>query len=321
MKDEKEEESGKPYDMGDEIDAMARGEMNYPLEDEEEDAERRDWDEKHPIVTGDDVERSAITGLMPIEAKRLKSRKENNMSEEKELTEDAEELMPIEAHTPVSQGTSYDLQPAGQFVPEVRPAEVIARAQEQAKSLMDIVEQQKLYAVIQGKKYLQVEAWQLLAAFNGLSIVIEETQEIEKDGSKGWESRCVIYNAEGRRVGAGEAQCMNDESKATWRKADDYARRSMAQTRAISKACRTILSFVVVLAGYEPTPYEEMSGVVFDNDDKVGLIEEIKHLAKQERIDNFLAQLSAMSGKEVTSLEQVSLAKLRDIVKSLRKNG
>jgi len=241
--------------------------------------------------------------------------------------EHQDEIVADAALVPVAQGANYDLQSSSQVVPEVRPAEVIARAQEQAKALMDIVEQQKLYAVIQGKKYIMVEGWQLLAAFNGLSIVIEETKEIEKDDSKGWEARCVIYNSEGREVGAGEAQCMNNESKATWQKADDYARRSMAQTRSISKACRTILSFVVVLAGYEPTPYEEMSGVVFADDknissecrNKVGLIEEIKHLAKQERIDNFLAQLSAKSGKEVTKLEQVSITKLKEIVTSLKK--
>jgi hypothetical protein len=37
--------------------------------------------------------------------------------------------------------------------------------------------------------------------------------------------------------------------------------RSMAQTRASAKAFRNVLAWVVVLAGYKPTPAEEMSGV------------------------------------------------------------
>jgi len=36
---------------------------------------------------------------------------------------------------------------------------------------------------------------------------------------------------------------------------------SMAQTRALAKALRNVLSWVVVLAGYKPTPSEEMDGV------------------------------------------------------------
>jgi hypothetical protein len=41
---------------------------------------------------------------------------------------------------------------------------------------------------------------------------------------------------------------------------------SMAQTRAGSKVLRSVLSWVVVLAGYRPTPAEEMDGV-FDRDE------------------------------------------------------
>jgi len=38
--------------------------------------------------------------------------------------------------------------------------------------------------------------------------------------------------------------------------------RSMAQTRAAAKALRNALAWVVVLAGYKPTPAEEMDGVI-----------------------------------------------------------
>jgi hypothetical protein len=41
--------------------------------------------------------------------------------------------------------------------------------------------------------------------------------------------------------------------------------RSMAQTRACAKALRSIFAWVVVLAGYKPTPAEEMTGHEFDD--------------------------------------------------------
>ena len=39
------------------------------------------------------------------------------------------------------------------------PKEVADGAAEQAKTLMDIVDQQNLFVLVQGKKYLMVEAW------------------------------------------------------------------------------------------------------------------------------------------------------------------
>ena len=45
---------------------------------------------------------------------------------------------------------------------------------------------------------------------------------------------------------------------------------SMAQTRAVSKAFRLALSWVMTLAGYEPTPAEEMKsgGLVCESTNK-----------------------------------------------------
>lgn len=160
---------------------------------------------------------------------------------------------PQQALVPIAQGTEYLVRA------ETTPTEVVARASEQARAVIDVVEKKKLYGNIKGKKFLTVEAWQLVAAFNGLSPVVEKVERTEHDGAQGWQARCVIYNAQGRQVGAGEAECLDDEDN--WRGKPDYQLKSMAQTRAVSKACRTILSFVVALAGYEVTPYEEMEGV------------------------------------------------------------
>ena len=50
--------------------------------------------------------------------------------------------------------------------------------------------------------------------------------------------------------------CMDDEKK--WKDSPAFQIRSMAQTRAAAKCLRNVLAWVVVMAGYAPTPAEEM---------------------------------------------------------------
>jgi hypothetical protein len=57
-------------------------------------------------------------------------------------------------------------------------------------------------------------------------------------------------------VGAGFAVCSNKESGKKFYQ--EFAIASMAQTRAIGKAYRNILAWIIRAAGYEPTPAEEM---------------------------------------------------------------
>jgi hypothetical protein len=57
-------------------------------------------------------------------------------------------------------------------------------------------------------------------------------------------------------VGAGFAICSNKESGKKFYQ--EFAIASMAQTRAIGKAYRNILAWIIRAAGYEPTPAEEM---------------------------------------------------------------
>jgi hypothetical protein len=75
---------------------------------------------------------------------------------------------------------------------------------------------------------------------------------------QGLGGRVEARTLDGRIIGAAEAECLRSES--TWKSRDDYALRSMAQTRATSKALGSVLRFVVTLAGYSGTPAEEMPG-------------------------------------------------------------
>lgn len=132
------------------------------------------------------------------------------------------------------------------------PAEVVASATDVATALADVIEQRGLFQNIRGKKHVTVEGWTLLGTMLGVFPVVEWTHETED----GWEARVTARTKTGAVVGAAEAMCSRSETR--WRNADDYAIRSMAQTRATSKALRLPLGFVMPLAGYEATPQEEM---------------------------------------------------------------
>lgn len=131
------------------------------------------------------------------------------------------------------------------------PVAVIVQATRVADALKDIVVKKKLVSMIQSKEYPLVEAWQTLAVMLGLATICEWTRQVPD----GWEAR-VIVQRNGLTIAAAEAQCLRSEkSKKSW---EDYAIRSMSQTRATSKSLRSVLGFIMVLAGYQATPAEEM---------------------------------------------------------------
>jgi len=149
--------------------------------------------------------------------------------------------LPVERHTP-----SINL------FGDTSPVEVIAKATEVATALASVIEDKQLFTQIKDKKHVRVEGWTLLGSMLGVYPIIEWTRPL----SNGWEARCVAYTRDGAVVGAAEAQCLNTEGR-PWNTADGYALRSMAQTRAVSKALRHPLGFVVTLAGYDATPEAE----------------------------------------------------------------
>lgn len=137
---------------------------------------------------------------------------------------------------------------------DLEPAQQVAKATEIANALCDVIEKQKLYSVIQGKKYVRVEGWELLGTFLGI-LPKERNIVCLEDGS--YEATVDLVRAsDGIVVGGASALCGVDESR--WAKADRYARRSMAFTRAVGKAYRSSFSWIISLAGYEACPAEEM---------------------------------------------------------------
>jgi len=134
----------------------------------------------------------------------------------------------------------------------------LADAQVKAKSLTEIVEAQKLFTMISGRKHLRVEAWQTIGMGYGLTAAVHTTEILYQDNVEvGAKAGVLVYDRQGVVRGGAEAYCMCNEGD--WGSRNSNQRISMAGTRATSKALRLLLSWVVVLAGYEPTPAEEMT--------------------------------------------------------------
>lgn len=142
------------------------------------------------------------------------------------------------------------------------PREVVIDATEQAKLLMDIVESRQIYQEIEGKKYLEVEAWQTIGAFNRVHALTDFVNPMkEGDAITGYEAQVSLWK-DGERIGQGIMTCGLDEFPCRGKEgqAKHKAARSAAQTWAESKAYRMNFAYIAVLAGYQPTPAEEMTG-------------------------------------------------------------
>ena len=140
--------------------------------------------------------------------------------------------------------------------PETKPNAIVQDAQNKADMLYNVVEKQHLYMQIRDKKYLTLEAWETLGKFCDLTATVEWVKPIELWGSKGFEARVEIKDNEGKVISIAESMCMNDEPN--WKGKPIFQLKSMSQTRAMSKAYRMCLSFIVSLAGYAASPAEEM---------------------------------------------------------------
>ena len=140
------------------------------------------------------------------------------------------------------------------------PNDVIKRATAIAKALAKVIEDQKLFSVISGRKFVRVEGWSTLGAMLG---VLPREVSVERLEDGGYLAVVeLIRTTDCAVVGRGSAICGMDEK--TWGNRPEYARRSMAITRATGKAYRLGFSWIVTLAGFEATPAEEMGDDVIE---------------------------------------------------------
>jgi hypothetical protein len=142
-----------------------------------------------------------------------------------------------------------------------KPKALVAEITAMADVLSDVINKQKMFIDLSGKKYVTVEAWNTL----GTMLNILPAEKDVKKLDNGWEAKVELINRHtGVVVGGASAICTREEK--SWSTRPDFALRSMAITRATGKAYRLGFSWVIKMAGYEATPAEEMTIEVTNND-------------------------------------------------------
>ena len=128
-----------------------------------------------------------------------------------------------------------------------------------AKDLAKFIKENKLSTQVQGKEFVNVEGWQYAGSRLGIVPIVEHVINVSDyaAGELKYQAKVTLFDMRSQHtVGAGFAICSNKESGKKFYQ--EFAIASMAQTRAIGKAYRNILAWIIRAAGYEPTPAEEM---------------------------------------------------------------
>jgi len=163
-----------------------------------------------------------------------------------------------------------DLKKEIEFLGSAGAAAKLKQAINIANLAQKIIAQKKLFCEINGQKYVYVKGWKLIANMAGLvpTIDVDATQietvqdTFEKNGQqfsvRKFRVKAVAYliDREGRKHGTAIGVCTNREKNKIGQ--EDTAILGMAQTRAIGRACKNALDWIVVLAGYADIPVEEI---------------------------------------------------------------
>lgn len=141
------------------------------------------------------------------------------------------------------------------------PDVVLEEARKAAAALADVLSKKRKPVLFNGEQYLEFEDWQTLGRFYGVTAKVRATKHVafgeEEWAVRGFEATAdAVLVSTGQVISSAEAMCLSDEPN--WFRKPMFQLRSMAQTRACAKALRNVLAWVVVLAGYKPTPAEEM---------------------------------------------------------------
>jgi len=181
-------------------------------------------------------------------------------------------------------------------------------AQRASKALMKRVEAKPKKVIINNKQYLEFGDWQMLGSFFGGTVATEWVKPIEREGQiAGYEARALVW-ARGQMISAAEASCLRAEKN--WATRDEFAIKSMAQTRAGSKALRNAFGWVAELGGFAGTPAEEMD----DQSQKPSLSSMAKPRGARIWATDFIKKLGqATSQPALVKLEQENERRLQVI--------
>lgn len=141
------------------------------------------------------------------------------------------------------------------------PEVVLEEAHRAATALKGVIDAKSRKVVFNGKTYLENEDWSTIARFYGVAAKTLSVEQVQfgdgEDAVRGFKARAAAFRiTTGEELSTSESLCLSDEPN--WRSKPLFQIASMAQTRAQSKVLRQMFSWVVVLAGYAPTPADEM---------------------------------------------------------------
>lgn len=115
------------------------------------------------------------------------------------------------------------------------------------------------------REYVRVEGWLTISRVNNEQphAKIESVTRDPESDNELIHARAWLTDARDTVVSMADGYCSTEER--SWKDKPFYARASMAQTRALAKAMRLRHAWVMVMAGYAPTPAEEMSEELFES--------------------------------------------------------
>ena len=177
-----------------------------------------------------------------------------------------------------------------------------------AEEFGGLVAQMSLSTNIQGREYVLVEGWTMLASMLGIHAGTESVAHV--DGC--WIAKVNLYDADGTIVGGGVGICAADENP--WSRRPTYTRAAMAQTRGTGRALRQRYGHLVAMAGYAATSAEEKP-----HDESPGPSpgERVRAEAKSLGLDAETAK-GVLSEHGFRASEDVTDGKLDEVISALR---
>jgi len=185
---------------------------------------------------------------------------------------------------------------------DLEPSAKLVQAKKYAGELKNLIKENNLAVQIAKKEYVLCEGWTALGGLLGVFANTDYCSRRDDKESITYDARVFLQTTDGRIIATAESVCSSNEKN--WKNRDEYAIKSMAQTRATAKACRLAFSWIMVLAGYEPTPAEEMDHSSQDDNDapKLATDKQVKFILEIQKshllhlFEHFLIQKKLNDG-------------------------
>jgi hypothetical protein len=156
-----------------------------------------------------------------------------------------------------------------------------------ARQLRDYLRQARMTVRLpRGGEHVRIEGWQVLCHMCNLPLpsIVALRREEREGGHYVYVAEALL--AYGGREYRAYGICASDE--ANWRGKPEFQLASMAQTRACGKVLRLLLGWIVTLAGYEPTPAEEIEDPAPDRDNAGGAQQQAQQCEESESLERLL---------------------------------